>query len=417
MRRQSSHILSALTAALLVCGTTTAFSQDTPPLELPPMRQAKALTPKGLELKKVLDQWKARKDEWIAACVKADAAGDAELRHRLWSEEPDGKETARNVWNMIRQDIRKPWVIPGVAWLIENPRELHKFPAPMPSQILESLLDSIEAYHVVSPDAKEICPSLAKLTNPRCKALLEKIFRVNTDPATKGYAALGIAIKIRTGGVTDDPESVKLRGGYIRYALENIVGEEFDGQFGDQKLENVLREELYILNKLTQFQKPPHIKAATIDGEEFDTDKLDGKVTIILFWNPTDSATQGIILPMELMYKKYAPQGLKMAVVSPMPVAELKDIRQKNDITIPMISDPTGAIGLDYRVTPQAEAVLLDKQGLIRFKQVVQTLMGLTPVTELLLKEKPGASLPPEIKARTNISPAAAGTTRQNVPR
>ncbi len=343
-----------------------------------------ALSKEEARLKSLLDAWRTERENWMLAYNRA----SAEDQTRLWEVRPDGKKTAQAVWNLIRRDLGKDWTAPGVAWFLSNPVELTKFPPPTPTKAMNSLLDSIDGSLANRPCARELCAPLAGFNHPRSRMMLENIFRVNEDKTIKGYAALGIALKLRGNGASDDPESVKLRGGYIKYALQNIKGDDFGAPFGRFKVVDIVREELYRLNNLTLMQKPPHIKAAAIDGQIFDTGAQDGKITVLLFWNPFLEETHTILEPMQKMYEKYSPQGVRIAVVCPAEAGLLKEVAEKNKLTIPMIADETRAIHTDYRMDAGAGAFVLDREGRIRFNKQPGALLEM--MVEQLLQGRKG---------------------------
>lgn len=384
MWRQRTFILSALSVALFFSGIQSLSAE---PLQLPPEGRVKALSPKELELKKILDGWEQKKNAWKEAYLKADATEQA----RLWETQPDGMETTRQVWNLIRTGLNSPWSIPGITWLMDNPGEFIKFPPNKVDEIRTALLDSMENTHALRPEAKEMCASLAKAQNPRAKTILEKIFRSNSDLTAKGFAALAISQRMRIGsmGAGDDEEILKVRGGYFHYALQKIDTSFYGDDYGGQKLVDVLREEMYILKNLTLGNKPPRIKSATLDGSIFDTNEADGKVQALFFWNPESNAGMGLLTLIDGMYKKMGAKRLNMVVICHFPADELKKIKEENNLTVPLIADDARAIHMDYRIGRNTEAVLLDKQGNIRFKQVIQALMSVVPVVEQLIAEKP----------------------------
>lgn len=374
---------------------------------------------KEAQLMSILQNWEIGEAQWKDAYQKANAQEQA----RLKGSAPDGAETAKNIWNLIRTGLSSQWSTPGIAWLLGHPHELAKFPNDMPKAIRDALLNAVDAYHVIYPGAKDLCPvlsvydySIAKDSRYSSQTLLEKIYRANDDPVAKAYAALGMAIRLRLSGSAFDIESAKTRVSHILFALHHLKGDAFGGMFGTRKVEDVIREEMYRLDNLTELKLPPQIKAQTLDGDVFDSRASNGKVKLIYFWNPTDPSTAGSILAIDRLHKKLAPGGKYESVaITHMTEKDLRDLKEQHALTMPMIADTTGAISFDYRTSGMSEAYLADRRGLLRFNEIIQNLLALVPVVENLIAEKDSAAPKPAVKpsGTGRNSNTAPGTPRR----
>lgn len=322
------------------------------------------------ELSAVLSQWQIDQNNWVMEYGRATPKQQAELMEKR----PSGTKTAREIWRIIRPNLKESRTAPGIDWFLRNPTELSKFPPPNPEKVTNALLNAIEHYQAGDTQVKDVCPGLVKFNHPRSVPILEKIFLINKDPATKAHAALALALKLKVGG-GDDEESVKIRGGYLKYVLEKLPGVFFDMPFGEMKISDIIREELYQINNLTMNQKAPLINATTMAGELFDTGTMKGKVALVVFLNPAYNEVIPVIENMEKMHKKLSPQGVKMVLVFPLNQKTTQEVINTCKLTIPVISDDMRAIHTDYRINTLAEGFLLDGSGKIRFKKTPSALM------------------------------------------
>lgn len=343
---------------------------DTPPVETAADKGVAPLSAEEQELAEVLSKWQLSLNKWTMEYGKA----TPERQAQLWAARPDGAKVARDVWRIIRPHLQEAWTSPGIDWFLRNPTELNKFPPPTPMKVSNALLDAIEFYLVGDPRVKDVCPGLVKFNHPRSVSILEKIFRVNKDKITKGHAALALALKLKVGG-SDDPASVKIRGGYLVYVLKNVTGDAFGAPFGDMKVMDVVKEELYQINNLSLEQKAPQVKTTTLDGKLFDTGALRGKPVLLVFINPAFNDALPVLENMERIYQNLAPQGLQMVLICPLVENTMKDVVQSKGLTVPVIADNLRAIHTDFRVGDVAQAFLLDGQGTIRFKKTPSGLL------------------------------------------
>lgn len=323
------------------------------------------------ELSTVLSQWQVDLNNWVMEYGRATPKEQAELMEKR----PNGTKTAREIWRIIRPNLKESWTAPGIDWFLRNPTELSKFPPPNPEKVTNALLNAIEHYQAGDAQVKDVCPGLVKFNHPRSVPILEKIFLINKDPATKAHAALALALKLKVGGGGDDEASVKLRGGYLKYVLEKLPAVFFDMPFGEMKISDIIREELYQINNLTLNQKAPLIKATTMTGEVFDTSTMKGKVSLVVFLNPGYNEVIPVIENMERMHNTLSPQGVKMVLIFPLNQKTTQEVIDTCKLTIPVISDDMRAIHTDYRINSLAEGFLLDGSGKIRFKKTPSGLM------------------------------------------
>ncbi len=112
----------------------------------------------------------------------------------------------------------------------------------------------------------------------------------------------------------------------------------------------------------------PQVSFTALDGEQFTTQDLQGKVVLIKFW-ATDCVTCVAQMPDNIQnHQKYADQGFDIIAVAMKhdPLAYVQNFTTSRKLPFTVVSDSDGAIAKafgDIRLTPTA--FLIDKQGRI----------------------------------------------------
>jgi peroxiredoxin len=81
----------------------------------------------------------------------------------------------------------------------------------------------------------------------------------------------------------------------------------------DKKLAAVGQEEL---NLIEMAKHPLELKAASLDGREFDAGQLRGKVLYFLFWSTTNEPSQKELASLKDYYKPYQKLGVEIITVA-----------------------------------------------------------------------------------------------------
>jgi peroxiredoxin len=81
----------------------------------------------------------------------------------------------------------------------------------------------------------------------------------------------------------------------------------------DKKLAAAGQEEL---NLIELSKQPLELKAATLDGREFDAAQLRGKVLYFIFWSTTNEASQKELAALKDFYKPYQKLGVEIITVA-----------------------------------------------------------------------------------------------------
>ena len=348
-------------AASLIGAQETAWA---PSPEGRPNTQV-AVNPKQKELTKLLRDWDLAQGTLEEALLtQPEKEKELHLAHKR-----EGLLVAKKIWGLIRLNLTQEWTIPGIEWFLTHPYILAQFPAPNPENIMNSLLDSIEFYLVGSPQIRACCAPLAFFNHPRAIPLLEKVFSINKDPFTRGYAALGLCIRMKkTEGQIETEKIAQTRGGFLRFAIENVPSIAYSYNFGNLTVEQVFREELYQLNSLSLKKEAPALRTTLLSGQALDTASLRGKPVLLVFVNAyTPEVDQSLEL-IQTAYEKLSPKGVSFSVIMHAAPAVVKDLWAQKKWTLPVVADESGEQVNIYRVEEPLESFLLDKEGKIQYK-------------------------------------------------
>lgn len=326
---------------------------------------------KAMQLDKLITSW----ERSMVPPVATDTQTPQQLQKYQKEQERLTMVIAKDIWNLIRPHLSEKWVIPGVEWLINNKAILQNFPPPMPQQITRTLLDAIEFYLVAYPEAFRLCAGLSSISHPRGTVLLEKIFTINKDSVTKSYAALALALRYKRNVESDDDSAAKIRGGYLRYALENLPSGAFGNYFGLVPIADIFKEELYQLNSLILNKVAPCLRGKTLEGSVVDTAQMQGKVVVLIFAQTFTPEIKEALSFVQSGYEKLAGKGINFIVIAQDTPESLLALRKENKWTFPIIADPTGEQSLIYRIKAPLYAYMLDQKGRIRYKNMPSGLM------------------------------------------
>jgi len=124
------------------------------------------------------------------------------------------------------------------------------------------------------------------------------------------------------------------------------------------------------------FDKPlaPSVSFTTLQGEQFDTAALRGKVALVNFWATTCVTCIEEMPDLIRTHEKYAARGLEIIAVAMSDDSEerVRAYAEKTALPFKVALDPKGRIAEDFnnvRMTPTT--FLINSQG-----QIVQTYLG-----------------------------------------
>lgn len=121
-------------------------------------------------------------------------------------------------------------------------------------------------------------------------------------------------------------------------------------------------------NDMPTTSKAPEVSFQSLNGDTFDSDIFQGKVTLVKFWT-TDCTTCVAQMPGNITnYNTYHDQGFNLIAVALKhdPLEYVRNFTESRQLPFTVVSDKDGSISAafgDIRMTPTA--FLIDKQGRI----------------------------------------------------
>jgi thiol-disulfide isomerase/thioredoxin len=111
----------------------------------------------------------------------------------------------------------------------------------------------------------------------------------------------------------------------------------------------------------------PDFRLAQLGGDPVQLSQLKGKTVLVNFWATWCSPCQDEMPILQRAYLKYKNQGVVFLAVNvrDTPSDNAKSYFKTNNLTMPVLIDPTGDVPGGYRVTGYPETYLIDKNGKI----------------------------------------------------
>lgn len=347
----------------MVVGAMTAFAAWTvawQPVSAATEAQAKAITSEFDQLHRV----------WVSEMKLAKASGSVS---QVAKKQPRATEYANRLKVLISRDLAKEWTLNYGAWLLENDPSLKP-------ESQRALLGAIEKHHTASPKIGRFCMAMIYLNQgtemPRAGQppirtrgmnLLKTIKKTNPDKKVQGQAALALSMMLT--GLGDDPRVMRAR---IQNLKEAII-KSAEVKVGDLTVAKIAEDELYKINRLTKGRVAPEIKGVDSGSRPMALSQFRGKVVMLVFWSSWDAEAGRMI---EMLRKDAIAKTGKPIVILGVNRDSLKNLRALEGdglVTWRNFSDPNQKISQAYRVASWPFCMVLDQQGVIRYRGNVGT--------------------------------------------
>jgi len=302
---------------------------------------------------------------WVSEMKLAKASGSVGL---VAKKQPRVTEYAQRLKVLISRDLAKEWTLDYGAWLLEND------PALKPES-QRALLGAVEKNHTLSPKVGRFCMAMIYLNQgaqmPRAGQppvrtrgmnLLRVIKKNNPDVKVQGQAALALSMMLASLG--DDPRVMRERITNLKEAI--IKSAEI--RVGELTVAKIAEDELYKINHLSKSRVAPEIKGTDSAMRPMTLSQFRGKVVLLIFWSSWD-AEAGRML--EMLRKDVIAKAGKPIVVVGVNRDALKNLRALEAdqlVTWSNFSDPDQKISQLYRVASWPFCMVIDKQGVIRYR-------------------------------------------------
>jgi thiol-disulfide isomerase/thioredoxin len=111
----------------------------------------------------------------------------------------------------------------------------------------------------------------------------------------------------------------------------------------------------------------PDFRLAQLGGDPVQLSALKGQTVLVNFWATWCSPCQDEMPILQRAYLKYKNQGVVFLAVNvrDTPAENAKSYFKNNNLTMPVLIDPTGDVPGGYRVTGYPETYVIDKNGKI----------------------------------------------------
>lgn len=334
----------------------------------------------------------------MSACVGGiDAATDAEASaivgdydrlHQLWLSEmrlapnaqslnqitqkrPDTAEFAAKLKTLLSKDLAHEWTLRYGAWLLRNDSKLK-------AESQRALLNAVEKHHQLSPLVGDFCVAMVHLNQAgepprpdkeplrsRGMNMLEKIKTKNPEPKVQGQAALALSIML--GSLGDDRLIMERRIKNLREAIIKSA----DVKIGNVTVADIARDELYKINHLSIGRVAPPIEGIDSAKRPLKLADFRGKVVMLVFWSSWDQEAARFLEILRKSVTRKVEKPFIILGVNRDSLINLRTLEADRIVTWRNFSDPEQKIVKSYRVASWPYCMVLDKDGVIRYRGVV----------------------------------------------
>ena len=302
---------------------------------------------------------------WVAEMKLAKRSGSTAV---VAKKQPRASEYANRLKVLISRDLKKDWTLDYGAWLLGNDPTLKP-------ESQRALLGAVEKYHTTSPKVGRFCMATIYLNQgtemPRAGQppirtrginLLRTIKKNNPDTKVQGQASLALSMLLSNMG--GDARVMRER---IKNLKEAII-KSAEVKVGDLTVAMIAEDELYKINHLSKGRTAPDIKGVDSASRPMSLSQFRGKVVMLVFWSSWDTEAGRML---EMLRKDVIHKTGKPIVILGVNRDSLKNLRALEGdslVTWRNFSDPNQKIPKAYRVASWPFCIVLDQQGVIRYR-------------------------------------------------
>ncbi len=351
-------------------------------------------------MKRVLAEWNTNYSDWLAAYR---VATTEERRAELLKSMPEGVSVARELWREVAKDLKKPYALPAVAWLLNHSDDLAEaFPQKdQARKIMIACLDAMESDLALYKGAGEAAYALSMSKDLRCRAILENMKNYNQNPQDQGLAALGLAIAMKehSGMKQDNPRLIAARGKLLKDAIIKI--KDLKVNFGPMIIEDLIKDEIYEMNNLTIGVKGPGVNLKSSSGLQMNVPS--GKSPVLLvFWNPRNDRSVSFLEKAASLRERFP--ELTVLPVAPANEEVIGNALLNLNLNMPSLVDEHAKAFKDFRVGSVPYVYMLDAKGKVLLRGVPDMLFDVKLDAEMkklaAAKNAPAAEQAPPAPAR-----------------
>jgi len=320
------------------------------------------------------------------------AAPDARTREQIAKKRPNAAEYGTKLRSLLRKDLAKEWTLKYGAWLLEND------PTLIPKR-QRALLNAVEKYHMKSPLLGRFCMAMPYLNDtpglPRPGRLpirsrgikmLEQIKKINPSPKVQGQAALALAVML--GELGDDPRVIQRRLANLRIAIKKSAYV----KVGKLTVADIARDELFKIKHLTRGRVAPEIVGTDSAPRPLKLSDYRGKVVMLVFWSSWDPSAAKSLAILRKSVENKAGKPFVVLGVNRDTRTNLRTLEADRIVTWRNFSDPDQKIDKIYRINVWPYCLVLDQQGVIRYRGTPGAFADAVANELLRPKTKPAAT-------------------------
>lgn len=302
-------------------------------------------------------------------------------RNALIQSQPDQAASAKSLWQEIRLDLDKEWVLEPAAWFLRIANPLATIGEdgirrPLMAEEVNAVRDAVggkvikggmqgSTNHIKSPKLAPMCMALVACGDNQSMNLLRRIEKENPDKTVRGVAALGIAMLDKNLG--DDAKVMAERLSMLRKAIIDAADVVVDGS----SVAEMAQDELYIIMNLSKGRVAPNLNGVGSGGQPMKLSNYSGKIVLLVFWNSGGEGPDAVnnMLRSVKADERFAGKQFEVVGVNSDPTKVLRDLemRKENPVDWPNFSDPENKLGKQFRVGSWPLAYVLDGERKIHY--------------------------------------------------
>jgi peroxiredoxin len=298
-------------------------------------------------------------------------AQDARERDLISRRRPDPAEYANKLKQLLRADLAHEWSLKYGAWLLQ-------YDAFISTSAQRALLNAVQSHHLRSSKLGPFCVAMINLNDfgkpaPAGKLtvrsqgmrLLEEIKQTNPDAKVQGQASLSLSIMLASLG--DDARIMTQRIQNLREAIIKSA----DVRVGNTSVAEIARDELFKINHLSKGRTAPNIVGVDSGARPLNLSDFRGKVVMLVFWSSWDPQAAKALELLRNKVSTHIDAPFVVLGVNRDSLANLRALEADRIVTWRNFTDPKQIISKEYRVSSWPYCMILDQQGVIRYKGAV----------------------------------------------
>jgi peroxiredoxin len=323
------------------------------------------------------------------------AAASVDEQREAWKKRPDGQAAAQRMWRCIEGELASPWTLKPAAWLlrmaaafqgaglarIQDP-SAGAAPGADWSSVISAIRQAVETHHLQSgePGLMAMCMALVEVPDPKSLSIIERVEDGHPDKKVQGIAALALSMMLKTLG--DEGEVMRRRLAMLRKAII----ESADVEIGGVTVAKIAEDELYVISHLCKGRVAPELAGRDVAGRPMKLSDYKGKVVVLLFWATWNGEMQQLLDLTGKLIKENADKPFALVGVNADATSTLKQLVADRVVSWPNFSDPNRKLADEYRIAAWPLAIVIDREGVIRYIGAPGSFVELT--VDAILEEK-----------------------------